>query len=261
MEENNLDPNLDPNTPAAGDAGNAPEGAPPQPAAKTLLSADGGDDTGNGTKADPVTLTLPGDDASDEERNAFYSALGRPDSADGYNVAAPEDLPEGLSWNEEQAKAFAQAAFDAGLSGKQFDAALNFHTELVKKQYAAALEAHNAAADTAEANLKKEFGDKYESVIAQANKALTHFGLGKTFADAGLLANEQVIRAMYRIGSAISETKIIGAKYSNINNAQARYDELMKPDSPYYNANDPKHAEAVREVRDLLRILDKTAAR
>jgi len=39
-------------------------------------------------------LVVPGEGATDEEKNTFYNSLGRPETVDGYELPVPE-LPKG----------------------------------------------------------------------------------------------------------------------------------------------------------------------
>ena len=223
--------------------GNPPADQKPAAAQKNILDA-----------ATPVSVTVPGENASPEEVAAFRKAIGVPDSADGYEIAAPENLPEGLNWDEDAVKAFKAFALEQGLTGKQAAAAVAYHTKMVSDSVAAAIAAHNAAADQTEAKLKAEFGSEYGHKIQQANNALRVFGLSDALGRAGLLADEAVVRAMIKIGESFAESKLKGGD-TPPNSAQARYDELVKNQkSAYWNDADPNHQQAVHEVNELLKV-------
>jgi len=250
---NQQDQNQTGNSPAGNPpAGNPPAGNPPAenppagnpPAGqKNILDA-----------ASPVSVTVPGDNASPEEIAAFRKAIGVPDSADGYEISAPQNLPDGLGWNEDAVRNFKSFALEQGLTGKQAAAAVAYHTKMVSEQVAAAIAAHNANAEKTEAKLKTEFGSEYDHKIQQANNALRVFGLSDALGRAGLLADESVIRAMIRIGESFAESKLKGGD-TPPSSAQARYDELVKnPKSPYFNDADPNHQQAVHEVSELLKV-------
>lgn len=64
-------------------------------------------------------IKIPGDDATDEERNAFQLKLGRPETVDGYEFDVPADLPENLPYDGERADAFKAVAHKLGLSSSQ----------------------------------------------------------------------------------------------------------------------------------------------
>lgn len=64
-------------------------------------------------------IRLPGKDAKPEEIDAFYTKLGRPAKADGYEFVPPKDMPEGMAYDEGRAKSLKEAAFQLGLTPKQ----------------------------------------------------------------------------------------------------------------------------------------------
>lgn len=69
-------------------------------------------------------VKLPGKDATPEEREAFLTKLGRPEKPDGYQFTVPKDLPEGLPYDGNRAKAFAAKAHELGIPQ---DAAAGLH--------------------------------------------------------------------------------------------------------------------------------------
>ena len=46
------------------------------------------------------SILIPGEDASDEDRNSYFTRLGRPEQAEGYELTKPDGLPEGLPYDE-----------------------------------------------------------------------------------------------------------------------------------------------------------------
>lgn len=64
-------------------------------------------------------VKLPGKDATPEEREAFLNKLGRPEKVDGYQFTPPKDLPEGLPYDGDRAKAFAGVAHKLGITQEQ----------------------------------------------------------------------------------------------------------------------------------------------
>ena len=64
-------------------------------------------------------VVIPGENATDEERAAYYQKLGRPEKVEGYELKKPEKLPEGVPYSPEMIAAFSNLAFEAGLSKSQ----------------------------------------------------------------------------------------------------------------------------------------------
>lgn len=237
-ENNNTDPQVDPQV----DNQPAVDNTPQQ---NNILSGEGG------TPDDAKTLTIPGENATDDEKNAFYTALGRPENAEGYEINKPEDLPVGVGWMDEEVNAFKEFAFANGLSQAQAAEAVKFQVEMVKRAQAEALAAHNALAEQNIADLQKEWGADYDSKIAAANNAVKIFGVAEALTKANLLADKSIVKAFAKIGESISEAKIVNG--ANSATAEERYNELVNDkNSAYYNLEDPKHKEAVREVVNYL---------
>ena len=68
-------------------------------------------------------VKVPGKDATDEERAAFYTKLGRPEQPDKYQFEVPKELPENLPYNADMAAGFKGFAHGIGLSQQQAAAA------------------------------------------------------------------------------------------------------------------------------------------
>ena len=59
-------------------------------------------------------LGVPNEKSSPEEVAAFRRAMGVPESLDEYKLA-PETLPEGMTWNDDMAKPYAEIAHKHGI--------------------------------------------------------------------------------------------------------------------------------------------------
>jgi len=110
-------------------------------------------------KAAPMEgmIKVPGESATPEERAAFYKALGVPDDVEGYELKAPEKIPDGVHFDEARAKEFTVFAKEHGLTKAQVIALQDFQVEYVGKQVAAAREQHAVAMAAETAELSKRF--------------------------------------------------------------------------------------------------------
>ncbi len=143
---------------------------------------------GNLEKLQGRSISLPKDDASDEDKakrmSEIYAKLGRPEKAEGYAIEKPVDMPEGLQWSDEAAAAVKTMAHDIGLSQPQMNALVAFDIERqkgwVEKHKAAQAELadkQNDEAASAIATLKAKWGEsKYEENKAGAEKACMKHG-------------------------------------------------------------------------------------
>lgn len=75
-------------------------------------------------------VRMPGEEDGEEERNAFYAALGRPEGADGY--ALPEmELPEGYEVKGELLAGFKGKAHALGLTPQQVEGLYSWFLPIV----------------------------------------------------------------------------------------------------------------------------------
>jgi len=74
-------------------------------------------------------IAMPGDDAAADDWDKFWSRLGRPESAEQYDLKVPENLPETLPYDEDLAKGFKSKAHELGLTQKQAAALHDFVAE------------------------------------------------------------------------------------------------------------------------------------
>lgn len=203
-------------------------------------------------------VAIPGADATPEEKSAFYSALGRPESAEKYEITKPEGIPEGLNFDDAALGEFKKFAFEHGLNNEQANKAVEFQAQMVAKEYQASEAAAEAEMVQTEAKLKTEFGAEYGATIAQCNKAIQTFGVGEVLKNAGLLNNYEVIKMFSKIGGSLSESKLKGESEPVSSSAQSRYNDIIgNTEGAYYKHDHPMHEQTVAEVTRLLSVLNQ----
>ena len=142
------------------------------------------------------SIVKPGDDASDDEREAFYKALGKPESADKYSIEGDE------------AKLFREIAYKNNLTDEQAKA-LYQNLQEVSKNAAEQQKAIFAkqAADTQKA-LQAEYGKDYPVKIEMLKRGVAAYGgekVGAALQQAGLLANPDVVKMFILLGEQSQE--------------------------------------------------------
>lgn len=184
------------------------------------------------------SVVKPGADASPEEVAAYRRQLGVPESAEGYEVALPEDLPEPLRADpagEALQRDFLQAMHEAGASNEVVQKALDWYygnvTQSLNQQAQTAAERRAEA----EASLRHEWGGDHERNLTFAQRAVQSFGDG-AFVD--FLESQEVegvklgdhpvfVRAFAAIGRAMGEdVPLSGEGASGGGSLQARIDAL-----------------------------------
>jgi hypothetical protein len=121
-------------------------------------------------------LTLPGENATPEDWNAFYAKVGRPEKAEGYEFKLPDGLPQDMPYDGKMAELSKVWAHEAGLTPKQAQAMHDGFARHMAETYAAANEASNKAVESAHAALTKAWGDPespgYKRNVELANRAI-----------------------------------------------------------------------------------------
>jgi hypothetical protein len=148
----------------------------------------------------------PGEDATEEDKTAFRTALGVPETAEGYKFSAGE----GVEHSKDMTTWFAQEALKAGLTAEQADSVVQSWDGLAKAQNEANVKAVEAAKSEATDTLKKEWGADYDKNVEFTRRGFDHF-LGvdeetKGFLDKGGKGNHPLlIKLFHKVGVAMGE--------------------------------------------------------
>lgn len=165
------------------------------------------------------SIRIPGKDATEEERNAFLDRLGRPKSAEAYDLPVPENLPEDLPYNGERANEFKGVAHKMGLTQSQIAGLHDWFVGSAVNDHQASTRANGerdaVSAKTATATLEKAWGplsgETFQQNMALGHRALTDVGgpeLKAAFEARGLIGKDGVIldasiaQFMAKIGGA-----------------------------------------------------------
>ena len=144
------------------------------------------------------SLTLPGEDASDEEKAAFYGKLGKPSDVKGYG------LPEDDSFN------FAKLAYDNNLTTSQAKAMYEAMSKAGQAALDSQVEAQTAQAKATDEALRKEYGSKYNEKVSFMQRGLQNFGgasLYDTLQKSGALYSQDVAELFIKLGEMTSESE------------------------------------------------------
>lgn len=193
-------------------------------------------------------LQLPGSDATAEDWNAFYTKLGRPEKADGYELKLnTEAVPEGFPYDEKSAIEFRNWAHEAGLTPRQ---AQTLHDKFVSHQAGAFGSAQEMAAkregDT-HRELVNAWGDpdtsSYKQEVELMSRAVNQLGLKGALVEAGLLSNDGAIR---NAAVAKAFAKVGKELYGEDSMATNANGVLSNPFSDGDNFNLTKQGELIR---------------
>lgn len=167
-------------------------------------------------------VSLPADDAPQEQWDAFYNKLGRPETPDAYEYAGEKT---------EFTNAMAQAAHEAGLTAKQWAKLAESYDSLASQQI---VEQRHTRED-AEAILKQEWNIMYGTNIEKAKAAIEYVStnLGE---DANAIVKKygndpSMIKMMALIGDKLVEDKTIAPLEGSVSSLEEQYNEARKSES------------------------------
>lgn len=154
-------------------------------------------------------VIVPGANATQAERDAFYNAMGRPEKPEGYDLKKPDKLgdkalPDGL-WDDKGATEFAKWAHEHGWSKQQVQDAMQY--DLQRSMSARdGFDKHQAEqAKLAKDSLTKEWGADFDKNLTAAKRAAKDFG-GDELLNHPALGNDPVlIKALAKMGAATAE--------------------------------------------------------
>ena len=147
------------------------------------------------------TLVKPGENASDEERAAFYKALGVPESADKYSIEGDD------------AKMFREMAYKNNLTDEQAKAIYANLKEVGENVIAQQKLAFEQQAKDTQNALIAEYGKDYPTKIEMLKRGIANYGgeaVGAKLQNAGLLADKDIVKLFIQLGEESSEASAQG---------------------------------------------------
>jgi hypothetical protein len=138
---------------------------------------------------------IPGAGAKPEELAAFWRKLGHPEKPEGYTAA-----------KDPNALAFLSAAHAARLTDEQAAALWKGVSETNDRQLAAVQEAQIAEIAATDAQLQKEYGDKYEYALEMFNRGMGNGALKSLILTAGLAGKPEIVKAFIALGESAQES-------------------------------------------------------
>ena len=212
----------------------------------------------------------PGENATPDQLNDYYTQLGRPETVEGYGLDEIE-IPEVLqpSWNQEGVNAVVSEMFAKGASKEVVQTAV---AKMAEIQAAGISEANQTIGEyktkAAEA-LQKEWGGAYKGKLEAAQGAFREAAaLAKVSKedveaiigpDGGRMAdNPAMLRLFAAIGEAGGEHSFVGeaSRRTGMTPAEAmqRVQEI-EADKGYVDAGDPRHTMLIEQHLDALRYI------
>lgn len=200
-----------------------------------------------GRKAQAV---LPPTEKSTPEEVAEYrKAIGVPESPEAYNLK-PEQLPEGVTWDDNVAKKAAELAHKHNVPAAAMQEFMKFDMERAALMNQAAAQMIETQLETGRAELQKVWGDKMPEKIELARRAAVTAGVDPTSQG---FVDPQVVKAIVNLAEKLSDDKLVAGDQTGASSTRARAKDIMtNAANPLYLRYQEGDAEVVDQVRRML---------
>ena len=191
-------------------------------------------------------IVMPKDETDTEGWNSLYGRLGVPETAEGYGLVQPENVPEGLSDAQMDTKAFADVAKKYNLTPAQAKGMQSEYTDMITGIYNEGEAGKATAMENAKAELTNEWGLAYSEKINLAKGVLTKFAGDKAefdYIDAKIGNDPKAVKMLAKIGEQFSEGSLGDFKPSGSftktpAEAQKEYNAIMDDTSdPFWKGD------------------------
>jgi hypothetical protein len=151
------------------------------------------------------------DKSTEEERAAYFKAIGMPDKPEEYEM----QLPEGTVADPKFIEGFTKMAFDNGFSKPQVASLTAWYTQNMKDTQATVEKSLKVRQEKAVNELKDEWGGEYDAKLDAANKAVARIVDDDTYEymkGYGLTNDSKMVKFFHRLSEVISEDAFIPPK-------------------------------------------------
>ena len=211
--------------------------------------------------ADKVPLPV---NPTDADLDNIYGKLGRPETAEGYEIAV-----DGNVVTEDVARSYADVAHKLRLTPDQANGILEYYRGMASETSQMSVEAESQQRSNTEMELRKAWGDDFDARIEDAGKVAKQFGgnelLEMRLADGTKVGNHpDFIKAFAKMAefrqSVTSEDTVADAPMSSIvtrKAAQQEIDAIMNDKSHVYwdRKNVVGRQQAIERVQELMGVL------
>ena len=200
-----------------------------------------------GKKANAIVP--PSEKSTPEEVAAYRKAIGVPESPEAYNLK-PEQLPEGVTWDDNVAKKAAELAHKHNVPAAAMQEFMRFDMERAALMNQAAAQMIETQLETGRAELQKVWGDKMPEKIELARRAAVTAGVDPTSQG---FVDPQVVKAIVNLAEKLSDDKLVAGDQTGASSTRARARDIMTNQAnPLYARYQEGDAEVVDQVRRML---------
>lgn len=212
-------------------------------------------------KASGGKIAVPGPEADDATRNAFFKTLGRPDKMEDYKLPQVK-IPDGLPWDKDFQGRMLKVMHETGLTQTQVEKVFSAYTGDTVKGYEGLMTKQQQEVEAGITTLKTEWKGEFDANVGLAKRAVMQFG-GKPIIDwmdsTGLGNNANMIKMFANIGKALGEDLASGGGEGtggnmNVETAKTKIAEFQKDKvlmDALWNKQNPEHKATLKKWEDL----------
>lgn len=200
-----------------------------------------------GRKAQAVVP--PNEKSTPEEIAEYRKALGVPDSPEGYKLK-PEQLPEGVTWDENVAKRAAELAHKHNIPAAAMSELMKFDMERAALMNQAAASMIEQQLESGREELQRVWGDKMPEKIELARRAAVTAGVDPSSQG---FVDPQVVKAIVNLAEKLSDDRLVAGDQTGVSSTRARARDIMTNQAnPLYSRYQEGDPEIVDQVRRML---------
>ena len=206
-------------------------------------------------------IVIPTKNSSQEAWDEAYAKLGRPETADKYNLKIESDI---VKMDENAIKSFAEQSHKLGLNNQQAEGILDFYKNNMEGTAQQSKIDTETAQAQSEQQLRQEWGRDFDAKVQQAG-ALAKANINPEVLDMTLSNgtrlgdHPEIIKGFAKIAGMMSEDKIVSTESENVNTSADIESEISAitndTDGPYWNKQHPDHDKMVQQVYTLREML------
>jgi len=189
-------------------------------------------------------LSIPGEDATDEERAEFYTKLGRPESPDKYSWEMPEGFEMDQEWYAEKSKEM----FDKGISDDAHSLIMDLYRQDRERINELAQNHQDELVAKTEPALREEWKEDYDANMKQSMEVAERFGVKELLKDYGIINELPVIKMLHEVALSTTEGKVEPS--SGFTSSKEELASL-KNDPAYMDRTHPNHKNVLKRVVEL----------
>lgn len=203
------------------------------------------------SKKGTLTAPLPGDPP--EKIEAYQSELrkitGAPDNPEGYGLKKPEQMPEGVTWNDEHANKLAAVAHKHALPLAAVNDLLALKLELEQGSAGQAKANLDTYVQGQKEQLQTAWKGDFDKNLSSAKAAAKQLGVDLSDPDLG--NNAKVIQVLHKASLLMREDRMLGGLEGSSKTATEQMEEIRSGDAYQGKHGPAAQAEAAKRMEML----------